>query len=869
MASIGSFAQRADGRFTNVRPPGVFQRCLAVASLVPVMLAVLPTQAAATPELRGLWVDAFHAGFKSRGEITRLIADARRGHFNALFVEVRKRGDAYYNSLFEPRATDIEAGLDPLAELIQQAHAQTPRIEIHAWIVAYPFWASQTSSPSQPNHPYNLHPDWLMVDDAGETWTGSNYQLDPGHPGVQAHLFNIAMDIISRYDVDGFHWDYIRYPGREWGYNPVALERFNRRYNRVGQPARTDPVWLQWRRDQVTAVVRRVYLSAVALKPHVKLSAATITWAPGPGSAAEWPSSAAYSSVLQDWRSWVAEGILDINLPMAYFRQETHPDAWARWSAFAKDNRHRRHVALGTGLWINSVANSIVQFRDTRNFTGNGNAADGVCGFSYASPASDASLATLLDALTTPTAFDPQPVPVFEGYPETPEMPWKTTPDRGHLLGYAFETPGNTAVDPADVLLLGPVNRLLRSDAHGCFGLPDLPPGEYRLSATAGNLASPEVAFTVRAGEVFRQDLLLAGDPSDLFVRSVTASPGRTEAVIAWETSEPATSHIEFGLSEDALEHSSLITAPAETIHDVLLTGLLPDTAYAYRIVARTGDDTWQSSSRAFRTAGEIIVDNPVAGFSGSWLPGTSASDRYGENYHYSGVTDGPATANATFAPEIATPGYYDIYEWHAQGSNRSHNAPFEIVSAAGTATVFVDQSTAGGGWNLLALRRPLTPDTGEVRLTNATGETSGVVIADAIRWVYADIPPLANGNPPPIWWSWHHFGGPASGNTDLDFDGYNNAQEYLAGTNPRRADSHLQFWSELSPGGEVAFHFWPHHPGRSYALLVTDDPGSGAWTPAAEATEQADAFGVGTFAIARAGTPSARFYRLEVRLPE
>lgn len=861
MVSRARLKTRADGRDHHVHP-------LSTILLLSLLLAGFATQAAPTPELRGLWVDGFHAGYKTHAQITKLISDARRGHFNALFVEVRKRGDAYYDSLFEPRATDIQAGLDPLAGLIQQAHAQTPRIEIHAWIVACPVWSSSTSSPAQANHVFNLHPDWLMRNDLGETWTGSNYQLDPGHPGVQAHLFNVAMDIISRYDVDGFHWDYIRYPGTEWGYNPVALDRFNQRYNRAGQPSRTDTVWMQWRRDQVTALVRRVYLSAIAIKPQVKLSAATITWAPGPATAAEWLSTAAYSSVLQDWRGWMAEGILDLNVPMAYFRQETHPDAWARWSTFAKDNRYRRQLALGTGLWINSVSNTLLQFRSTRTPTANGHAADGICGFSYASPASDANLDTLLDALTSPTAFDPQPVPVFADYPETPDMPWKSAPDRGHLLGYALEMPGELPIDAADVLLLGPVNRLLRSDAHGCFGLPDLPPGEYRLSATAGNLASARITFTARAGEVSLQNLQLASDPSEVFISGVTASPGPTEAIIAWETAAPAQCHVEFGPEAAQLDERSFVTTPADTEHDVLLTALLPNTAYRYRVVADTADASYESSPRTFHTAGEIIVDNPVASFSGSWLAASSATDRYGDDYRYAGVTDGPATANAAFIPALETPGYYDIYEWHPQGGNRSRNAPFEIAHVAGTTSVSVDQTSNGGTWNLLASQRALSPGTGEVRLTNATGETTGVVIADAIRWVYADEPPPASGNPPPIWWSWHYFGGPTSGTTDIDFDGYNHAQEYLAGTNPRRAESRLQVWARITSPGEMVFRFWPQHPGRRYSLLATDDPGSDTWTPAAEATEPPDASGVGTFTIPSAATPSARFYRIEVQLP-
>ncbi|HXG47184.1 MAG TPA: family 10 glycosylhydrolase, partial [Methylomirabilota bacterium] len=207
----------------------------------------MPT--AAGQEFRALWVDAFHAGFRTPAEVTQLLADARAGHFNAVIVEVRKRGDAYYDSRFEPRATDISpAGYDPLADLIARAHdpAQGPRLEVHAWIVTYPIWASQSTTPPQANHPYNLHPDWLTRNNAGATWNGGHFAFDPGHPGVQQHTFNVAMDLISRYDLDGLNFDYVRYSGREWGYNPVAVERFNRRFGRTGQPAIDDPLWLQF-----------------------------------------------------------------------------------------------------------------------------------------------------------------------------------------------------------------------------------------------------------------------------------------------------------------------------------------------------------------------------------------------------------------------------------------------------------------------------------------------------------------------------------------------------------------------------------------------------------------------------------------------
>ena len=68
------------------------------------------------------------------------------------------------------------------------------------------------------------------------------------------------MDILTNYNVDGLNFDYIRYSSTKEGYNPVTITRFNRLFNRTGKPATSDPVWTQFRRDQVTALLREVYL---------------------------------------------------------------------------------------------------------------------------------------------------------------------------------------------------------------------------------------------------------------------------------------------------------------------------------------------------------------------------------------------------------------------------------------------------------------------------------------------------------------------------------------------------------------------------------------------------------------------------------
>jgi uncharacterized lipoprotein YddW (UPF0748 family) len=246
-----------------------------------------PLAQSQTNEYRAFWVDAWGAGFRSSLEVNTLTNDLRKGKFNTVFPQVRRRGDAFYNSNLEPKNSSVSPGsFDPLADLIAKCGNTNfgPKIEVHAWIVTYHIWQGTNQPPA--NHPLLLHTNWLLQDVNGNTLVGNEYTFDPGHPDVQRHTFNVAMDIITNYNVDGLNFDYIRYSDENQGYNPVAVARFNQRYGRTGQPAGSDADWKQFRRDQVTGLLRKVYLNAIAVKPNIKISADTITWSPGPTSEA-------------------------------------------------------------------------------------------------------------------------------------------------------------------------------------------------------------------------------------------------------------------------------------------------------------------------------------------------------------------------------------------------------------------------------------------------------------------------------------------------------------------------------------------------------------------------------------------------------
>ncbi len=818
-------------------------------------------------EFRALWVDAFHAGFKSAAEVSQLVADTRAGHFNALIVEVRKRGDAYYNSRFEPKATDIAAGYDPLADLITKAHTGAPRLEVHAWIVTYPIWNSSTP-PSQPSHVFNLHPDWLMKNSAGQTSTdGKSFNVDPGHPDVQEHTFNVALDLISHYDIDGLHFDYVRYPGRDWGYNSVAVARFNRRYGRSGQPSATDSLWMQWRRDQVTSLVRKVYLSSLAIKPNVKVSAATITWAPGITTQAEWTGTAAYSNVLQDWRAWMQEGILDLNIPMAYFRQETHPDAWNQWSQFIKDYRYNRQAAIGAGIYLNTLSDALQQMRSTRLATPKGNRADGITGYSYAVPCKDAGRTAFLNALTKPSSYDPNPMPVFADTVVPPVMPWKTAPTLGHLNGLAVNGISGERLDAALVKLSGPVTRNGYTDANGWYGFVDLPPGSYTITAASGRLVPATNTIVIAAGVMGTRNFALYPLADDLFLTDVRVAPGGLGAVVRWATPVPAGSRVEFGPSESLGQVVS--TGPILTTnHALLLTGLAPGSQYWFKVVSATDSREYRSSVRCFSTPGTHVVDNPSASYTGSWSTGSSAAGRYGSDYHYVSTTTGGATATATYTPNLVSPGAYEVSAWYPQGSNRSSAAPFQIVGDTGSALVYVNQTTGGGAWRVLAANRHFATGAGGfVRLSNGTGEAGKVVIADAVSWRYLTEQDTPSADGVPEWWIGAFSASETSGTADPDGDGYSNRVEYLLGTDPTQFGSRLAIAVDPPAGGRCTIRFLPCLIGRAYSLERAEGVGT-LWQQVRDAEFRFQLSGEGSLTDL-APPESQAYYRLKVQFDQ
>ena len=506
---------------------------LAIATCFAVLfsvLAPLPAIAAPVSQFRAFWVDAFGDGLNDEGQIDSVVAATKAANLNAIVAQVVRRGDCWCNHSLAPR-TDVltvPPPFDPLTSLVAKAHAQG--IEVHAWIIATGMWKGSTA-PRDAQHIFNLHgpaatggANWLDVRSDGATQLGDEYLLDPGHPDAAQWVVDVATSLVANYDIDGINLDRIRYPDGNlgtnvpsWGYNATALSRFRAAMGRADRPAANDAQWTQWRRDQVTNIVRKIYLQSYSLKPRVRISADTIAYGYGPQSQGGWTSTRTYAEQLQDWRGWMQEGILDLNIPMDYKRDADNLGSnnqrrmFSEWAQFAKDNQFGRQAVVGTAPYLNDVASTVRQVRESLAASPAGNSAVGWVGYSYRTPdalansgarTAAASRAELIAALTQTSTFDTTTPPVFAAPAPISAMPWKTAPTTGHLQGQVSNG-GATVVDARVDLYsatTGAYQASRTTDARGWFGFIDLVPGAYRVSS--GGASASATVFAGQVGSV-------------------------------------------------------------------------------------------------------------------------------------------------------------------------------------------------------------------------------------------------------------------------------------------------------------------------------------------------------------------------------
>jgi uncharacterized lipoprotein YddW (UPF0748 family) len=356
-----------------------------------------------SPEVRAMWVQ--RGSLTSPASIISAVDMAKAGGFNTLIVQVRGRGDAFYDSRHEPRPAVLAkqpASFDPLELMLERAHGAGLRV--HAWVNVS--LVSDAEPPASRRHIVYTHPEWLMVPrPLADDLTRINPRnpvylqrlseyararsdrvegifLSPIHKGAVDHTVRVVGDIVSRYEVDGIHLDYLRFPNDEFDYSAEVLDEFQSEITsrlsgserrEYALRARGRPLfytemfpqrWQEFRRSRLTSLLTRIRSTVKSRRSRAMLSAAVF---PDANDAA--------TRRFQDWGGWLETGLLDAICPMAY---TTDPALFRTQIANVEQLAGRRAVWAGIGAYQLSPTATVENIRAARQL-----GAEGIVLFSY------------------------------------------------------------------------------------------------------------------------------------------------------------------------------------------------------------------------------------------------------------------------------------------------------------------------------------------------------------------------------------------------------------------------------------------------------------------------------------------------------
>ncbi|MGD2184152.1 glycoside hydrolase family 10 protein [Lusitaniella coriacea] len=305
-------------------------------------------------EFRGVWTTTlWNVDWPSKSglttqqaqqELLQIIDRVKSLNLNAFFLQIRPEGDAFYASQLEPwshwlTGTQGKAPdplWDPLQFAINECHKRN--IEFHAWLNPYRAKTNSHSAPNASSHFMVEHPEAVYK-------YGTEHWMDPGSKLAQDNTYNVILDIVRRYDLDGIHIDDYFYP------YPVQNETFPDSATYQAYKDNGGSLGLEdWRRENVNQIIQRLQQGIHSLKPHVKFGIAPFgIYRPGepPGIV----GLDQYGVLFADPKKWLAEGWLDYIAPQLYWRidqtQQSYPVLLKWWT---DNNPNDIQIYIGNNL---------------------------------------------------------------------------------------------------------------------------------------------------------------------------------------------------------------------------------------------------------------------------------------------------------------------------------------------------------------------------------------------------------------------------------------------------------------------------------------------------------------------------------------
>jgi uncharacterized lipoprotein YddW (UPF0748 family) len=312
-----SLAMLAYFSCVSLKPGGAGQQGLAAKSV---------PESEPAQEFRAVWVATFmNIDWPSsqnldipsmKAQSSLMLDQAAAMGLNAVFLQVRPCGDAFYKSALVPWSSYLsgEQGrapaddFDPLQYWVEGAHKRN--MQLYAWLNPLRVGAPSIKAYADTS-PAAQAPDWVLpLGDKAYVW------LDPGRDETRAYLRAVLRELISNYTVDGVVIDDYFYPYPEQ-YPSLPDFPDNSSYNAYlsagGKRAKAD-----WRRENVNALVYSLYSEIKADNPALRfgISPAGI-WRPDNPSGVRgrdaWAESYADSSL------WLEQGWCDFLSPQLYW----------------------------------------------------------------------------------------------------------------------------------------------------------------------------------------------------------------------------------------------------------------------------------------------------------------------------------------------------------------------------------------------------------------------------------------------------------------------------------------------------------------------------------------------------------------------
>lgn len=242
---------------------------------------------------------------RQKRELSNMLDRLAEVGINTIFFQARLKGETFYRSDLEPMSTFLtgkagaQSAFDPLAYAVEECHARG--MQIHAWMVCMPYGSpKQIARQGRQEQFERLKP--FLTQFEGE------YYFEPSDSRTASYLADIAGEMVARYDIDGVHLDYIRYPEKAANYPDKQF------FKASGAASLA-----QWRRDNVTRIVRAIHDRVKAVRPTVQVSSAPLGLFNGHDNLNYFGWNA-YDAVYQDVERWLADDLQDFVAPMMYYK---------------------------------------------------------------------------------------------------------------------------------------------------------------------------------------------------------------------------------------------------------------------------------------------------------------------------------------------------------------------------------------------------------------------------------------------------------------------------------------------------------------------------------------------------------------------